>query len=313
MTMDRIYEEAADWLVREQGDDMDWVGFTVWLEADSRHRKAYDELALIGSDLDDHSHALASARHSPLPVAANDRYPISWARWAGLGGGAIAAGLAILFALQPMVHQLPVQDYRSVSGKSIRVALDDGSSVVLAPASHLTVKGQQLALDGTGYFEIRHKPGRTLAIQAGDFLVTDIGTRFSVGNETDGVSVDVAEGSLSVTSGRLAKPIALAAGHGLRADRSSGTVRLTSVDPRQVASWRSGKLQFDQVPLALVARDVSRYSGELVTVDPAIADRPFSGVIAIDKGGSPARTLAQILSLDAKPVDGGFRLESRDR
>jgi transmembrane sensor len=313
MMMDKIYEVAANWLVRERDDAMDWDGFTAWLEADPRHRAAYDALALIDADLDDHAGVLVSAAPGLQPVAANDRQPFRWGRWAGLGGGVIAAGLALVVALQPIGRNLSVHDYRSAAGKSSQIALADGTKVILAPRSHLTVQGQQLALEGTGYFDVAHKPGRTLIIRAGDFQITDVGTRFSVGNEAEGVSVDVAEGSLSVTSDRLTKPIALAAGHGLRADRSSGIVRMTSVDPQQVANWRSGKLQFDQTPLALVARDISRYSGEKVMVDPAIADQPFSGVIAFDEAASPTRAVAQILSLEAKPVDGGIRLEPRGR
>ena len=312
MTIDRIYDEAAGWLVRQQGDAMDWDGFTTWLEADPRHRAAYDELALIDAQLDGHAEIISHAISAPV-LAANDRRPVRWGRWAGLGGGAVAAGLALVLALQPTNRQLPIRDYRSAAGKGIEVALGDGARVALAPLSHLTIKGEHAVLQGTGYFDVPHRPGRALTIAAGDFSVTDIGTRFSVANETEGVEVEVAEGSLSVTSDRLAKPIVLSAGHGLIVERSAGTVRLISVDPQQVASWRSGKLQFDQTPLALVARDVSRYSGARVTVDPVIAEQPFSGVITIHHGEAPARTLAQILSLDVKQVDGTTRLEPRRR
>jgi transmembrane sensor len=103
----------------------------------------------------------------------------------------------------------------------------------------------------------------------------------------------------------------LHAGHGLHADRSSAAVQLVSVEPRRIATWRNGKLQFDEVPLALVARDISRYSGRKVTVDRAIAGQPFSGVIAIDQGEAPEQTLAQILSLDIERVDGASRLRPR--
>jgi transmembrane sensor len=312
MSIDRIYDEAAGWLVRQQDDAMDWEGFTAWLEADPRHREAYDEIALIDARIDEHSERLRDDGPVSLPVAANDPEPVRWGRWAGLGGGAIAAGLALTIALQPMRHEVPAQDYRSVPGHVLQVALSGGTKVLLAPASHLTVKGEKLAIEGTGYFDVPHQPGRALTINAGDFTVTDIGTRFSVGNEADGVSVDVADGSLAVTSARLGAPIGLSAGHGLRAS-SSGMVRLVQVEPRQVATWRTGELQFDQVPLKLVARDISRYSGRNVTVDPAIAEQPFSGVIAIDDGEAPARTLAQILSLDVKAVDGTLRLEPRRR
>ena len=311
--MDRITEEAANWLVREADEAMDWAGFTIWLEVDPRHRAAYNELALIDARIGEHAAIPGATAAAPQPVPANDAQPPRWGRWAGVGGATIAAGLALVFALQPVARNSPIQDFRSPAGKSSQIALGDGTRIVLAPASHLTVQGEQLALAGTGYFDVPHKPGRTLVVRAGDFQITDVGTRFAVANEADGVSVDVAEGALSVTSAQLAAPIALAAGHGLYADRSSGTVSKTKVDPGRVATWRSGKLQFDEAPLALVARDISRYSGATVTVDPAIAGQPFSGVIAIDEGASPARAVAQILSLDAKPVAGGIRLEPRRR
>lgn len=311
MTMDRITEEAAGWLVRQQGDAMDWQGFTAWLEADPRHRPAYDELALLDDDLSVHSARVADAM--PLHEPANDAEPIRWRRWAGWGGGALAASLAFGLVLQPTAPVAPVQVYGSTASKSAEFTLDDGTKIVLAPASRLTVNGSELALQGTGFFDVPHRPGRTLTVAAGDLKVTDIGTKFSIGNEPEGVSVDVAEGALSVTSSRLASPIALKEGHGIRLDMARGTVRLATVDPDRVAGWRTGRLQFDSVPLALVAKDISRYSGQKVTVDPAIADQPFSGVISIKDGQSPARTLAQILALDAKPADGGLHLEPRRR
>jgi transmembrane sensor len=307
----RIIEEAAGWLTRQQRDDMDWGAFTAWLEADPRNRQAYDEVALIDARLDACREALLEEGETSSPEPANDREPVRWGRLAGWGGGALIGGLALLLAIQPASHELPVRDYRSPQGKSVEVALGDGTRIVLAPASHLAVQGDQLALEGIGYFDVPHQPGRSLTIRAGDFQVTDIGTRFSLENEPEGVSVEVAEGSLSVASEMLPKAIALTTGHGMAADKASGTVRLTRVQPQQVAIWRTGKIQFDQVPLALVVRDISRYSGEKVTVDPAIAGNTFSGVIAIDDGASSARALAQILSLNAKSVDGGVRLEPR--
>ncbi|WP_294123706.1 FecR domain-containing protein [Sphingomonas sp.] len=313
--MERIREEAAGWLIRQQDDAMDWEGFTAWLEADPQHRAAYDELALLEVDLDAHAPMVAEylPTAQPLPEPANDVQPIRWKRWAGVGGGVAAAMLVVGLTLQPGGPVDAVQDYQSSNAKSSQIALADGTRVVLAPASRLRVRGSELDLQGTGYFEVPHRSGRKLTIQAGDIAVTDIGTKFSIGNEPEGAIVDVAEGSLSVTSRRLASPIQLKAGRGIRVDRSNGTVRLADIDPSHVASWRTGKLQFDQVPLSLVVKDISRYSGQRVTVAQAIASQPFSGVIAINDGQSPAQTLAQILSLEAKPVAGGIRLEPRRR
>jgi transmembrane sensor len=173
------------------------------------------------------------------------------------------------------------------------------------------MKGRQIELAGTAYFDVPHRPGRELAIRAGSFTVSDIGTRFAIANESGLVSVDVADGKLSVSSDRLDRPIALEAGHGIKADEQ--TIRLTQVNPADVAPWRSGKLQYDNAPLSLVARDISRYSGTSVTVDPAVGGQPFSGVIAIENGDKAARNLAQIMALDARPVAGGIRLQPRRR
>ena len=125
------------------------------------------------------------------------------------------------------------------------------------------------------------------------------------------MAIDVAEGAVLVMSANLQSPVRISAGHGLLADEAKRTLRVINVDPQQVASWRTGTLQFDGAPLALVARDISRYSGEEVTVDPAIAQQPFSGVIAISHGEAPARTVAQILSLKVRQVDGRLSLEPR--
>ena len=56
-----IRDRAIHWVLRQRDGDMpasDWVAFTEWLEADSRHLQAYDlalaaddDLAVIGPDL----------------------------------------------------------------------------------------------------------------------------------------------------------------------------------------------------------------------------------------------------------------------
>ncbi|MCL6684491.1 FecR family protein [Sphingomonas alba] len=308
MTEDRILDEASGWFVRQQDDAMDWEGFTAWLEADPRHRQAYDGLCALDSDLDFHGKDL-EAGFSNISPPANDDGP-RWGRWAGLGG-AVAAALALVVVMQPVERGSQIQEYRSAVGHSREVALADGTRVALAPDSRLTVSGPQLALEGTAYFDVPHKPGRELAVRAGSFTISDVGTRFAVANEAGSVSVDVEDGRLSVSSDRLDRAIVLTAGHGIKADEQ--TIRLTQMRPADVASWRNGKLQFENAPLSLVVRDISRYSGRSVTADPAVSGQPFSGVIAIDNGDTAARNLAQIMALDARPVDGGVRLEPRRR
>ena len=311
MTLDRIDEEAAAWLARELADGMDWDRFTLWLEADPRHRAAYDALALIDRNIDENAGRIsrAMADGPPHPVS---RQRVRWGRWAGFGGGAIAAGLGVALWLQPGGHETS-RDYRSGTAETVRIALGDGGSILLAPRSHVRIHGPQIDLQGAAFLDVPHRPNRALALNVGEFRVTDTGTRFAVENEPAALTIEVAEGSVVVSSDSLPRSLALSAGRSLVADRSQGTVRMAAVDPPQVGDWRSGKLQFDNAPLALVAQEISRYSDERVTVVPELANQPFSGVIAISHGEAPAQTLAQILSLEVKSVDGSLRLQPRRR
>ena len=313
MISDRTYEEAADWLVRQQDDAMDWDGFTSWLEADPSHLTAYDKLALLDRQLDEVIRELPDEPGRSTESHTHREARLPWRRFAAVGSGAIAAGIAALLLVQP-VHQAPAtRDIRTQAGQKLEVALEGGARVLLAPASHLQVRGPNISLEGDGYFDVPHKRGRLLTITAGPFQISDIGTKFSVESDPDRVSVEVAQGSLEVSSNQLEQPVALSAGHGMRANKADGTIGLFTVAAQQVASWRSGKLEFNGAPLALVVREISRYSGKPVTVDARIANQPFSGVIVLHDGEAPARTLAQILSLDVTQADGTMRLEPRGK
>ncbi len=309
MTDQRIEQEAVAWLTRQHDDAMDWDGFTVWLEADPRHRETFDAFALLDSDLDRHAATIFPLEQANQPQPAPGKF--RWAAWGG--GGAIAAALALAFFVQrPEPAARPTQ-FATVAGETKQIRLADGTRVALAPASSLSVAGNGLALAGTAYFDVPHRDGRTLTITAGDFVISDVGTRFAVSNDPEGVRVDMADGVVMVGSARLAAPIRLTAGRSMIANNATGSVSLGGVVPAQVAGWRTGELRFDHAPLTVVVRELSRYSGTKVSVDPAIAERPFSGVITIRNGSSSARSLAQIMALDIQPVDGGMRLEPSAR
>jgi transmembrane sensor len=318
MSTERIDKEAAAWLIRQRDDSMDWDGFTVWLESDPRHRQVFDEYALIDSELDAHAKSLAAL--IPLeshPASADERthdggrLAQPWRRW---GVGALAASIAVIVGVQfapPLGVQ--TQSYTAPTGQVRTVVLPEGITASLAPGSTMSVRGAALTLNGKAYFDVQHRAARALTIQLGDFQVHDIGTRFTAGTEDGNVEIEVASGTLSVSSAKLDRPIDLVGGRAMFADGTSGKVRLAAVEAMWVGSWRTGKLHFDNVPLAMVARDISRYSGTRIIVDPAIAGRAFSGVIVIDDKRPPAQTLADIMALEVRPVHRGLRLQPRDR
>ena len=105
----RIEEDAAAWQVASAGDDMDWDGFTQWLEADPRHRRAFDEVALADALVDDHRESLARPGASAEVAAGDNVVELRpqrrrWPLWLGTG---IAASLAVVMIAGQVIPPAP--------------------------------------------------------------------------------------------------------------------------------------------------------------------------------------------------------------
>lgn len=309
---ERIWEDAIAWQAAQERDDCDWAAFTEWLEADARHRTIFDEVAL----LDD---SITRARPSLAKIVASDEAVSATPgrhsrRWAGLGFGAVAATIAAVTI--PMFATGGGQiAYNTGPGETRMIALADGSRVQLAAVSSLLVdkgSGNEMTLKGAAWFDVPHNPERSLTIHAGNFRVTDIGTKFEI--DTGGqnnLRVSVAEGSLSVREGGLPAPVSLKGGQRLMIAGDFDIAEVKPIDSADVGSWRSGRLVYEDAPLSLVAADISRYAHTNVTVDPAVAGRRFSGVLSIGDGSGLVGNLQQFMGLAAHRENGGVRLVAR--
>lgn len=303
-----ILAEAAAWHLAGERDDMDWAGFTVWLEANPRHRTAYDEIALADAALKRHRDALAPLVGEPS-TAHTAPVRRRWPLWAG---GAVAAAIAVLVVV-PQFATPRLETY-ATAGSPRTIALDDGANVVLAPHSRLTVAGRshdQLALDGGAYFAVAHDPHRTLTIRAGGLEIGDLGTHFEVQTDGKAVRVEVSEGRVEVSGQALGKPVELAAGRRILFDPDRNLAMVGRVAASDVGEWREGRLSYDAAPLALVADDLARYAGVEVSVPQALAGRRFSGTLSIKNGDSAVRDLAQLMELDLSRRANTYRLSQR--
>ncbi|MCJ2186874.1 FecR family protein [Novosphingobium beihaiensis] len=320
---DQILDEAARWHIASGDDAMDWDAFTQWLEADPRHAAAYDEVALTDGLLQEHRADLDAVAESSaeLPAGAEDSSGEGAdiirpafgkrLRWAGF---AIAATLAAVLAIPQFM--VPAAQVYETTGAAREIALEDGSTIMLAPRSSLTVEGRhqdQMALSGGALFDIRHDPDRQLTISAGGLQISDIGTRFDVQAQDKRVRVSVVEGKVEVRSDSLAAPVRLAAGKGLSYDAAAGTAAVAPVRAEDVGAWRSGRLSYDDAPLALVAADLRRYAGVEVAVPDALRGRRFSGTLVISDGDAALRDLAQVMGLRLSGSAGAWRLEQPAR
>lgn len=294
-TDERVLDEALAWQQALERDDADWDAYTVWLEADPRHRQAFDQAALTERIVSERAPDLAHLRaiEPPAAVPAPVRHGRRWL------AGAVAAALALAIGAPALWMRPADAVYATGRGETRRVALGQGIAVELAPSTRLVARGgdaTRLELaQGDAYFAVTHDPGRPLSIQAGGYAVSDIGTTFGVNRARHAVTVSVAEGHVSVTAvdGDATR---VSAGQQFVGD-GGNTARLGPVQPRDVGSWRQGRLVYSNAPLSVVAADISRYSGKDVTVDSAVGNRQFSGVLAIGDGSGLLADLSDLMGI----------------
>ncbi|MDB4874187.1 MAG: FecR protein [Gemmatimonadetes bacterium] len=173
--------------------------------------------------------------------------------------------------------------YSTAVGQRDSITLADGSRVILGPDSRLTVPGdyaittRTVALQGDGYFDVRHDPTKPFAVHVGRALVEDVGTTFTVESDAgDTTTVSVLSGSVrlrpagsSPTAGAV-----LAAGDrgALTADGQVHAFPHAGV--ADDAAWTSGRLVFHEASLTRVAGEIRRWYGVNVHVaDSSLLDR----------------------------------------
>lgn len=307
---DRLLEEAIAWHHALERDDADWDAYTRWLEADPRHAKAFDEIAvterLVDERIDD-LRALRTITSRPHPLATSTVARRNWLY------GSLAAALALVVAVPMVWTQHRDIIHATARGETKHLALAHGISVDLSASTRLIVKsGDPTNLElaeGDAYFVVAHDPKRTLSIKAGRYVVKDIGTAFGLNLSTEAVAVAVADGHVSVAL-EDGEATGVSAGEQLIARRNDHSAQLLPVQAKDVGSWRRGTLVYDKTPLSIVAADIARYSGKRITVDPEISKRPFSGVLAIGDGSKLMATLSGLMSLSYEEKDNRIRISA---
>lgn len=303
-----ILEEAAAWHFASSRDDMDWEAFTAWLEADPRHRAAYDEIALTDALLEEHASSLREASTEPAVKS----FP-GYRRVASYRAGfAIAASLVLAIAGMTLRDTSTVY---TANDNVQQIALSDGSTIELAPHSRLELSSneRELSLDGGAYFKIRHDPSRTMTISAGPIAISDIGTEFDVQATDQKVRLEVSDGEVQVTSNQLDQPIALSRGNALLLDGRGGEATVSEVATAKIGAWRAGRLSFSSIPLELVAIDLKRYTGLEVKVADELKGRRFSGTLTTGNGQKALTDLAEIMGISVDHSGGSYRLVAAKR
>jgi transmembrane sensor len=193
------------------------------------------------------------------------------------------------------------QTYATAVGERDSVRLSDGTRVLLAPESRLTVaagygdKVREVELTGEAYFDVRHDAAHPFVVHAGGADIRDLGTTFTVrttGDQT--VRVAVTSGSVSIAGPQASTNAAVVLRPGDAATVASGQ---TLVDRSGAAepdtAWMNGRLVFREAPVATVRSELRRWYGIDLQIDSSFASRHLS--MTFD--GEPADRVLEVIAL----------------
>lgn len=314
---EEVMAQASAWLARLQRAEVgeaDGLEFDAWLGRSPANGEAYRAALAAWQAFE----ACGDEVLDELTVEARRaaRRPGPTRRWLVGGGVAIAAGLAAVMVLPPILSPPTVQTYSTAKGQHQRITLADGSMVDLNAETRLIVRfarrERRVELgDGQAIFDIAHDEARPFTIEASGRAVRVLGTQFDVRNRNGEVTVSVARGRVQVrpvASSKTGQAFVLRRGQRLAIGRT-GVAQLSAVDPQEALGWRSGRLVYRGEPLAEVVADLNREFVEQIEVtDPALARTPVTGVVVLDDQASVATRLSLMLPIRSVPSERGLLL-----
>jgi transmembrane sensor len=161
----------------------------------------------------------------------------------------------------------------TIGGRKI-LTLTDGSHIELNTNSVLRVSrnapAREVVLDsGEAYFDIKHDAMKPFVVVAGGRRIVDVGTRFLVRSDADGLKVSMLEGRvvLGVSEGSAQLSSKLEAGDVAIATHTTTRIfKSTTQSLADTASWRRGYLVFRHVALSDAIAEFNRYNSDRLIV-----------------------------------------------
>jgi transmembrane sensor len=196
-------------------------------------------------------------------------------------------------------------DYRASAGEQRRLALDDGTSVLLDSSTALDIRytpGERAIYlrSGQALFHVAHDASRPFIVHDGTVTATALGTVYAVRHEDSGPQVTVREGRVAVAN-ESGGQITLVAGQQVRHSRD--LMSPTTVDTEESLAWERGVLVFKLAPLADVVAEINRHRrGFILIANPGLRDIQVSGVFRLDELDGAIGTLSSVFPIRTTTV-----------
>jgi ferric-dicitrate binding protein FerR (iron transport regulator) len=237
----------------------------------------------------------------------------------------IAAALVVAVGVGSAWLALRKSDvvYTTAAGERREVQLSDGSTVMLAPRSTLTVPAdfasdeRRVTLNGEGWFSVAHRANSEFAVETPTHLIRDIGTVFTVwARAGDSVRVAVSEGEVAVREldGTIGTEHRVAAGEaaGFAAANAAPLWRVAKLQTDTIGSWRDGTLDVESESAENVRGRLARWYGVSIEfADTALNSRNVTASLPLDSLEQGLHVLALLLDATVERTERGFILRTQ--
>lgn len=310
-----IEPEIVDRYLAGEASNEERERVEAWSASSQRHAELLGEMRLVQPGTNDHfiepdveaaikritANRITSPRKAQLSHAEShaDYFGRSLRRWVGYSA-AVAVVLAVGVAGYKYIPSLSsatqsvseTKTYSTMAGQRATVTLVDGSQVVLAPATRITVTGRDVHLEGEAVFTVTRHKGDPFTVHANNTVTRVLGTRFGVkayaGNEP--VRIAVADGRVSVASSTLsAGDVALVYGDTSMLTRNANVGSLLA--------WTDGRLVFQNATAEEILAAASRWYGvSLDTSHLQLGNRRYAVTLDNETRESALRVLSALFS-----------------
>jgi len=297
MSTEVIANEAARWWLLAHEGERDEAAFAQWLQADPRNARQYQHLQHLweaGSGLPSVQRAHQQRRR----------------RRQVLAGATLSAVIALVMGSITAPPAPAGQELQTRTGEIRRIALDDGSQVLLAGDTHLhadiTSAQRQVVMDrGQAWFKVAADAQHPFTVNTPHGSVTALGTAFDIRISEMASVVTVTEHRVRVH----AEGIAQIAGEGqqLRFDgRHAGA--LLPADAAATA-WQQQRVLQVMQPLAEVTAELDRWhGGRTLVLGSALRAQRVSVMGSTNAAGASRDQLARQLPVRVLRLGAGLQV-----
>lgn len=178
----------------------------------------------------------------------------------------------------PIVVEVPL-------GAKTKLVLPDSTLVWLNAGSRISysqgfgVRDRQLRLDGEAYFEVKKHTHLPFDVQTKEMNVTVLGTKFNFRNypDDDEAVVELLEGKVQLENQVKKRELSyLTPSEKVTLNKATGEMAIGRADVKNAKEWTNDGLFFDEIPLADIAKILSRsYNVKICIADERLARNRF--------------------------------------